>query len=711
MIEPKHTESNHPDHDTDHVTTDISKEKFFASFLKKIRTQYNEELNYDDGRIASKALTTFKHQSHQNTFDELLEALEDHQDEHGYFIDAAENENDDDDLLQTPQASTDEPHTVEDLIIHRHVYELLYNLLLAAHFQMKQRKNLLFERLFANATTKQQKISDIISDFLPTNVSTMQSTIDRIFDDIVGAHYHKSIVFLKTKKTQICSFITAACIVSFEMLISEHELSWFPLLFTDPKTTFIAPVVRYDKVIKKHQKLQKQKQKQKHEKLHRRGRTYSHHKALSELREGIKVSFDSLQAKQILYYTFPGIIDADNDKIYHGAEAFTCATPSIFLRHDLNWIFCKNDTQRLKLKKLSVVSDVTSPTMKSLSSYSSVFEEEEESDEEEEQDEDEQKNKPPVDPYQDILPLCEMQDMQVISKPVKDEVLSKVDFTSKAQLVQDWTTFQRQTFNELCEFLSDRILDSHADAAAACDDQKEYDDDDEDDEDGEEEECEYEANRVAVQMLLDTMMQCRLEMKSRMNAARLSSKYNASYLNMYKLYKYFCHELESTQKISIRTHGIVKNIVTHVYRTVFVAKGKQAAAARYRAYKFVRQDAECKRKLHEFIAECGELFANVFYHEWDVCPALPVPVPVEESDESSGRSKCMQKFDVRLHSNDREKSRVGSKCEIDYVVFPGLCYKTGWHQFDQQYGLNKLDAKQIQEFIKCKIIVCLNDDE
>ena len=135
----------------------------------------------------------------------------------------------------TAQSTTDEPETVENLIMERHVYELLYNILLASHYQMKQRKSKLLNEIHEQITIKKskKKRSDIVNKYLPTNEKTMRLIINHIFDDIVAKHYKKCIVFTEIKKQRIIKFIKASCVLSFEMLLAYNELSFFPLLFTD----------------------------------------------------------------------------------------------------------------------------------------------------------------------------------------------------------------------------------------------------------------------------------------------------------------------------------------------------------------------------------------------------------------------------------------------------------------------------------------------
>lgn len=202
----------------------------------KIRHQYRETKNFQNSKIASSCMA-FKANQHQDCFDELVEAWEEYRDDNG-----AEEEMSDDDTKNFPnlpemtkERATDEPSTVETHILERHVYEMLYNILLASHYQMKQRKSKLLNEIHEQITIKKskKKRSDIVNKYLPTNEKTMRRIIDHIFDDIVDKHYKKCKVFTEIKKQRIVQFIKESCILSFEMLLAYNELSFFPLLFTD----------------------------------------------------------------------------------------------------------------------------------------------------------------------------------------------------------------------------------------------------------------------------------------------------------------------------------------------------------------------------------------------------------------------------------------------------------------------------------------------
>ena len=71
----------------------------------------------------------------------------------------------------TNKRETDDTTTVEMDILERHVYEMLYNILLASHYAMKQRKTKLLNEIHEQVTIKKskKKKSDIINKYLPTN--------------------------------------------------------------------------------------------------------------------------------------------------------------------------------------------------------------------------------------------------------------------------------------------------------------------------------------------------------------------------------------------------------------------------------------------------------------------------------------------------------------------------------------------------------------
>ena len=207
------------------------------SYMIKLRHQYKEDKNFQNSKIASECMT-FKTNQHQDCFDDLIEAWEEYREDNG----AEEEELSDDNNKNLPilpemtkQRTTDEPDTVENSILERHVYEMLYNILLASHYKMKQRKTKLLNEIHEQITIKKskKKRSDIINKYLPTNEKTMRLIINHIFDDIVGKHYKKCKVFTEIKKQRIIQFIKESCILSFEMLLAYNELSFFPLLFTD----------------------------------------------------------------------------------------------------------------------------------------------------------------------------------------------------------------------------------------------------------------------------------------------------------------------------------------------------------------------------------------------------------------------------------------------------------------------------------------------
>ena len=205
------------------------------AFLIKIRKQYKDTMNFQNAAIAGHAMD-FKNNQHQNCFDELLGAWEDYRESNG----AEEEINDDTKDLPvlpeiTKQRTTDDPETVESLILERHIYELLYNLMLATHYQMKQRKDKLLKELHQYIIIKKQKNKrqEIINKYSPKNEKTMKRIINGIYDSIVQKHYRRCRVFTELEKPTIVRFIKDSCVLSFEMLIAYNELSFFPLLFTD----------------------------------------------------------------------------------------------------------------------------------------------------------------------------------------------------------------------------------------------------------------------------------------------------------------------------------------------------------------------------------------------------------------------------------------------------------------------------------------------
>eukprot|EP01084_Bolivina_argentea_P008251 15447_1 len=156
-----------------------SKSKHLSIFLPKIRAQYNETLNFEDTYIL-RLVMLFKRKQHQNAIDELLEEWQDYREDNGFEEDIQMEPNDLPALPEeTKEKSTDEPDIVEELILERHIHEMLYNILVAAHYQMKKRKDKLIDQLITNNK------KEIIAKYLPTNNKTMKPIIDHIFQQIV----------------------------------------------------------------------------------------------------------------------------------------------------------------------------------------------------------------------------------------------------------------------------------------------------------------------------------------------------------------------------------------------------------------------------------------------------------------------------------------------------------------------------------------------
>eukprot|EP01084_Bolivina_argentea_P080069 145086_1 len=185
-----------------------SQEEYQKSHLIKIQKQYSDTLNFSATHIASLAMQ-FKNQHHSNTFETLMEAWEEYREENG----GEEERMDSNDTALpalpevTRQRSTDDPFTIETMILERHIYEMLYNILLAAHYQMKRRKDKLMHELYAFVTHKsnkqKNKKSQIIAKYLANNTETMKLIIAHIFESIVQKHYYKCKVFTELNKAEI----------------------------------------------------------------------------------------------------------------------------------------------------------------------------------------------------------------------------------------------------------------------------------------------------------------------------------------------------------------------------------------------------------------------------------------------------------------------------------------------------------------------------
>eukprot|EP00484_Ammonia_sp_Unknown_P021806 CAMPEP_0197027674 /NCGR_PEP_ID=MMETSP1384-20130603/7538_1 /TAXON_ID=29189 /ORGANISM="Ammonia sp." /LENGTH=682 /DNA_ID=CAMNT_0042456553 /DNA_START=111 /DNA_END=2159 /DNA_ORIENTATION=+ len=661
------------------------------TFVKSIRKQLNENKNWDDAVIASQAVL-FKDQQYMNCFEALRDSWDDYreesnEDEHEQEKEEASMEEPKPSAILpelTKASSTDEPDTVESLIMDRHVYELLYNILLASHCDMAQRKSKLMNELYRNEQIakkeNRRKKSEIIAKYLPTNDKTMARIINHIFDEIVQKHYKNCPVFVKLEKRRIVQYIKTACNISFQMLFAENELSFFPLLFTDQSTSYIAPVVRYDKIIKKWQKNNGDAKTSLTPKLEPqpRKRLYSHVRASSEFHEGMafKRSFASFRATQILYYTYPGIIDAKHDKIHQQAETFTHDDPSIFLRHDMNWIFTDN---YIKDKKIS--------------RYIEAHRADNESDED---NPFVGKASDATDPYHEFVSKSEMKMEAIVEN---NDLIKYTDFTATAQLIQDWATFKAQHFNQLTELLLDPILELDAphnqqqdDDDGHTDDVKADADDEEDDDEFDEE---YQGNKKAAQFLLEVMKQSRYIMALKMQTSALKASHNVSYLNMSKIYKAFTcdHEDKADHLEFLAKHRIVKQIVDKIFEEVL----KDSA---FTAYQFVKENAEISQKVHEFIALCCQLMTSVLHHEWDVYPDL----------NRLADCKClMAPFDDRVHVKDKVLSMEESQTKIDYLAYPAIISKAEAERFDELYEKNAMDKDKIHKVLLYPMTVCLND--
>eukprot|EP01083_Nonionella_stella_P214286 772206_1 len=200
-------------------TPSKSKSEYLSIFLPKIRTQYNETLNFEDTHI-SELVMQFKDQQHQNTFDDIYDKWEEYREDNGCEEETLEMEPTDDLPAlpeETKEKSTDEPATVEERILERHIREMLYNILLAAHYQMKKRKDKLIDQLITNNK------KEIISKYSPTNNKNMKPIIDHIFEQIVQKHYHKSQIFINPNyqcKQLIIKYIVDYFQLSFKMIMA-----------------------------------------------------------------------------------------------------------------------------------------------------------------------------------------------------------------------------------------------------------------------------------------------------------------------------------------------------------------------------------------------------------------------------------------------------------------------------------------------------------
>jgi len=653
------------------------------TYMIKLRQQYNESQNFQNAKVAAECMT-FKTQQHQDCFDDLMEAWEEYREDNGAEEEMSEDENKNLPGLpeMTKQRTTDEPETVETLILERHVYEMLYNILLASHYQMKQRKSKLLNEIHEQVTVKKtkKKRTDIVNKYLPTNEKTMRLIINHIFDDIVGKHYKKSKLFTEIKKQRIIQFIKESCVLSFEMLLAYNELSFFPLLFTDQSSSYISPVVRYDRVIKKNEKNNKSASLDESQFL----QIIKQNKAEKGFTEGRhRRSYSSLKASQILYYTFPGVIVTAKDKVLEKAETFTHDDPSIFLRHDLNWLFSDSVQRGKKIDKFirhhSLPEDEASDDV-----FSPASED--------------------TDPYHGIqaIPQKLKMTMDDVKQSMKNETLKNQDFISKAQLIQDWGQLKRQQYDELCEELCGLIEEMDED-----EDQDDDDDDSKcgDEESEDEEDPEFEYNRIASQLLVELTFKCRQAMELKLRGNSLGDdKDNMTFLNMSAIYKYFTNkdnDKDSKQRIDIKHGYIVKRIVNSCFEQVIDNNQDK----KYKKYTFLKQDEKLKQKLHEYIALCCQLICNIFHYQWDLCPEKI------SNDQSGNKSKSLIKFDGRIHIKDNELSMDGSSTKIAYCVFPGIILKSSWNQFDSQFSKNQLNEEQIAKFLQVKIWTCLNDDE
>ena len=376
-------------------------------------------------------------------------------------------------------------------------------------------------------------------------------------------------------------------------------------------------------------------------------------------------SYSSLKASQILYYTFPGIIVTAQDKVLEKAETFTHDDPSIFLRHDLNWLF-SDDIQRGK-KIDKYIKHHSLPD-----------------DDEEENDNIFTPASQETDPYHGITAIPKKLEMTMddVKQSMKNDTLKNQDFISKAQLIQDWTQLKKQQYNDLCGELCDYIMD--------CND-TEQDDDSKDD-------PEFECNQIASQLLFELILKCRQAMELKLRGNSLGDdKDNVTFLNMNSIYKHFTNKQKNKDmkgKIDIKRGYVVKSIVNSCFEQVI----DNTENNKYQKYEFLKNDEKLRQQLHEFIARCCELICNIFHYGLDLCP-----------EKLISNAKSMIKFDDRIHLKDNELSMEDSSTKIEYCSFPGIILKSSWNQFDSQFSKNKLDQQQIDKFIISKIWTCLND--
>ena len=434
-------------------------------------------------------------------------------------------------------------------------------------------------------------------------------------------------------------------------------------------SSYISPVVRYDRIIKKNEKDSSSS-------LDESGflQIMKKRKADRGFIEGRhRRSYSSIKTQQILYYTFPGIIVTDENKVLQQAETFTHDDPSIFLRHDLNWIF--SDKLRMKKKFEKYIKDNTVQDDESYDDniFSPLSNE--------------------SDPYfniQDVVPKMDM----TMNKVCDQSIVQNKSFIGKAQLIQDWANLKKQQCNQLCEEICELIMDIEPE-----DDDDTKDDDSKcgDDDDDEEEDEEFECNKIASQLLFELTIKCRDGMKLKMEANALGNKDYTSYLNMSALYKYFTlntRNINSYQEKIDFKHRIVKQIVDSIFDAVI----KNDKDKKYKKYDFLLNDDKLKQKLHEYIARCCELICSVLHHEWDLCPI-----------NLSG-NKSLIEFDDRIHINDTEFSMEDSKKIIAYCSFPGIITKSCWNQFDSQIDKKQINDQQIEKFLKYKMWTSLNDN-
>jgi len=591
-------------------------DKRIVSYLISIRKEVdpdwngNHPMDFETRKVAQR-VERFRINQHADTHRELVDAWEQDREEQEHSKSLSE----DVDVIPNADslvavASVEQPDTAEAIIMDRHVFELLYYLMLISHHKMKLRKDTLIDDLIAtdprhrgkstaaDREVQRFKKSQLIQSRLPTHHEAIKSDIKSIFKKVVVKHYQQCAVFVKLKRKTICKFIQKCCILAFEMLLAyssekevnlsytakgqktEHtELSFFPLLFTNRESSYICPVVEWhEKIVPKER-----------HRLRTLVRVWQSHPADKDFEEQKhdRGHHAASRAQHILYYMFPAVMVSRTDQLLEKPVVFCHDDPELFLRHDLNWIFSDSSKRGDALRRFAV--------------------------------------------NEEILPI----EYQA--------------FMSAAELLAQWAAFKEHQYEQLlgavCAFMT---------RASDCDG-----DEDEDDSKMELEFSPYKCKRIASRFIWSLTLRCWKVM--RRETAKLKDaqfkKHMLPFLNMKALHQFLMdHPERSTHRHVRRVMNPLEEILESIFDGDGDGDGGNVDSVRQHGpLEFVETDKNLRGKLYEYAAYCCELMTHLCDHRWEI-------FPVEQGSDRA--------FDVEQHTKDSlNDDGIGV---VDWFVFPGI---------------------------------------